>query len=84
MYVEFRDMITALSGLLRLIKVRRTPPSKTPHLTSAFDMLRNFQTKCIYDIESMGNVSMYLWKMPLKYGGMILSSSWPLGLPQYS
>ena len=47
MYVKFRDMITALSGLLGLLKVRRTPPSKTPHLTSAFDMLRNFQTKYI-------------------------------------
>ena len=43
MYVKFCDMITALSGLLGLL----TTPIKTPHLSSAFDMLRNFQTKCI-------------------------------------
>jgi hypothetical protein len=28
----------------------------------------------------MGNVSMHEWKMPLKYWGMVLTLSGPLGL----
>ncbi len=82
MYVKFGD-IPALSGLLGLLKVWRTPLAKHPiYLVLlrclAVSMYYNIQTTSRWGLKSMGIIPMHLRKMPLKYWGMVPSWSGPL------
>ena len=85
MYVKFQSLIPNLHGSLGLPSIGGDLLTICPIqlvIVPASTMVCNFLTRCIWNIKSTEIVTMHLWKMPLKYWGMVLSLNGLLGLQQ--
>ena len=86
MYVKFQSLIPILHGsLVELPSIGGDLLTICPIylvILPASTMVCNFLTRCIWNIKSTETVTMHLWKMPLKYWGMVPSLNGPLGLQQ--
>ena len=85
MYIKFQNLIPMLRGSFGLPSVDGDL-ALTKHpiylvLLQASTMVCNFQTKCTWNVKSIHIITMHLWKMPLKYWGMVPTLVQPLGLP---
>ncbi len=73
------------SWFVRSTKRWRIRANKTPIylvILPASTMICHLLTRCIWNIKSIEIVTIHLWKMPLKYWGMVPSLNGPLGLQQ--